>query len=145
MTSQLDLDQGGTFRQTQRVFMGPSVGWVIAPNQNVLPITTIGTTIVLRGMNLVTVNVNADGVVIQLPPAKATPAGPQAIPNQSVIVPVAILDIGGYAYLHNIRINPDPSEVVQGIDGLAFIDLGSAFGAYILRPRIDTGGWTLSQ
>lgn len=141
MPSQLDLDQGGTFRQTERIYMGPSIGWVQAPNQTVLPVTTGGTTTLLRGMNLVLVNFNG-AVTIQLPSSKATPAGPQAIPNQSVIVPVVVLDQGGFAYANPITILPFGTEL---IDSLASITLGSSFGAYVLRPEIDNGGWTLIQ
>lgn len=141
MTSQLDLDQGGTFRQTQKVYMGPSVGWVNAPQQTVLPVLVGGTTNVLRGMNVVLVNF-AGAVTIQLPSSLRSAAGPQAIPGDSVIVPVVVIDQGGNAYVNPITILPFGSEL---IDGLASIELGSSFGAYVLRPNIDTGGWTLIQ
>lgn len=141
MPSQLDLDQGGTFRQTQRVYMGPSLGWVQAPSQTVLPVTAGGVTTLLRGMNLVLVNVNA-AVTIQLPSSIATTAGPQAIPFQSVVVPVVVLDQGGFAAAHPITILPFGAE---RIDGLASISIGVAFGAYVLRPETTLGGWTLLQ
>jgi len=69
MGSQSDLDQGGTFRQYERYWMGPSVGWVTQPQQAVLPITAAGTIAVSRGTNLITLNVNGS-VTINLPSPK---------------------------------------------------------------------------
>ncbi len=43
MPSQLDLDQGGTFRQYQEVWLGPSLGWQTVPQEAVFPIIAIGT------------------------------------------------------------------------------------------------------
>jgi len=86
MGSQSDLDQGGTFRQYERYWMGPSVGWVTQPQQAVLPITAAGTVAVSRGTNLITLNVNGS-VTLNLPSAKASPQSPQAIPGQWVLIP----------------------------------------------------------
>ena len=75
MPSQLDLDQGGTFRQFQRVWQGPSVGWVIYPFSAVLEIKTGGTFAISRGTTLIKLNVNAS-VTLNLPSSKATVLGP---------------------------------------------------------------------
>jgi len=141
MPSQQDLDQGGTFRQTEKVYLGPSVGWVPKSDQCVVNITSGGTTIILRGMNVILISVPAL-VTIQLSSSKATLAGPQAIPNQSIIAPTIIADIAGNANNFNIQILPFAGE---DIDGLSQIDIVSNYGAYILRPKIATGGWTLIQ
>lgn len=145
MASQLDLDQGGTFRQRQRLYMGPSVGWVDAPQDAILPITATGTYTIFRGTNLITINVNAS-VTINLPSSKASPQGPQAIPGQWVLVPVVIADIGGFAtslpgppvYL----INPFGTEKISG---LSSVHLTSPWGSLVLQPILATGGWTLTQ
>jgi len=141
LPSQLDLDQGGTFRQNQRVYMGPSVGWVSAPQQTVLAIIGTGTYSLARGMNLVTINANAN-VTINLPSAKAAPAGPQAIPGQWILVPIVIVDIGGFAATNTYTINPSGAETISS---LASIRLASNFGAFVLKPILETGGWTLTQ
>lgn len=141
MPSQTDLDQGGTFRQTGKVYMGPSIGWVAAPDQSILPIVAGGTTILARGMTLVTVNFNGL-VTIQLPSSKASLAGPSAIPGQFVITPVVIVDVGGFAGANNVTILPFAGEL---IDGLAQIKITTPYGAYVLQPQINTGGWTLQQ
>src|SRR6267142_2465660 len=80
MTSQLDLDAGGTFRQTQRVFMGPSIGWVNAPITSILPVTAAGTTVIQLGNTLITVNVNG-AVTLQLPKFKGNQAGAGGLPS----------------------------------------------------------------
>lgn len=141
MPSQIDLDQGGTFRQNLQVYMGPSVGWVRAPQQTVLPITTTGVFALARGMNLVTISVNAN-VTINLSSSKAAPAGPQAIPGQWVLTPVVIVDISGFALTNTYTINPFAGELISG---LATIRLQSPFGAFVLKPILETGGWTLTQ
>lgn len=142
MSSQTDLDQGGTFRQTQKVYLGPSVGWVTAPSQTILPITTAGPVSVARGMNLVLVSFNGV-MVLNLASSKASLAGAQAIPQQFVIVPTVIVDSGGFASdVNTITIVPFGTE---RIDGLASIQIVQAYGAFVLKPNIDLGGWTLTQ
>lgn len=141
MGSQTDLDQGGTFRQYERYWMGPSVGWVTSPQQAVLPITTGGAVSISRGTNLVTVSFNGS-VTLNLPSAKASPQSPQAIPGQWVLLPVTVVDIGGFATANPITINPFGAELISG---LASVQLASAYGSIILKPILETGGWTLLQ
>jgi hypothetical protein len=141
MGSQTDLDQGGTFRQWDEVWMGPSVGWQRQPKAAILEITATGTYTLARGMTLVKINVNAN-VTINLPSSRASPAGPQAIPGQSVITPVTIVDIGGFADTRTYSIVPFGSETISG---LASVQLASERGSLILEPLIDTGGWNLIQ
>lgn len=142
MSSQLDLDQGGTFRQTRRVYMGPSVGWVSLPDQTLVPITAIGTTTILRGMNLVTININGL-VTVQLPSTLRT-ASPQAIPFQSEVYPTVVMDIGGFANTTTSKytILPAAGELIAGLASIAIV---APYGAYVLNPLPDTGGWTLAQ
>lgn len=143
MSSQTDLDQGGTRRQMQRVYAGPSVGWQYIPQTTVLPITAVGTTTVARGMNLITVAVNGL-VTVQLPSSLRSPAGAQAIPGQDLIYPTVVVDSGGFANSTTAKITilPFGSET---IDGLASITIEAPYGAFVLRPNVETGGWTLSQ
>lgn len=141
MGSQLDLDQGGTFRESIRLYMGPSVGWVQAQQTAILPVTTAGTTTVLPGSTLITVN-NAGAVTIQLPSSKASAAGAQAIPGSFVVLPVTVVDIGGFASSGNpITVVPAAGET---IDGAASVAMRTPYGAINLRPNIVSGGWNLS-
>ena len=142
MGSQLDLDQGGINRQTQLTYLGPSIGWVRTAVSVVLPITATGTTNVLLGNTLVTVNVNG-AVTVQLPSTKTSAAGAGALPGNYVQNPLTIVDIGGFAAAHPITILPAAGET---IDGLASISLQTAYGAYILSPNISaSGGWAITQ
>jgi hypothetical protein len=141
MPSQLDLDQGGTVRQTQLVNLGPSVGWVLAPYAWYWAITTAGTTNILRGTSVVTINVNGN-VNVQLPSAKQNPAGPQAVPGSFIGAPVTILDLGGFAPGAVYTILPFGAEL---IDGLASIVISSQYGLYQLQPNLISGGWNLRQ
>ena len=141
MPSQTDLDQGGTFRQFERVWMGPSVGFLLVPQQAVLPITAGGTFNAQRGMNLITIAA-AGAVTLNLPSAKASARGPQAIPGQWYLALVTIADVGGQAGSFNYTINPAAGETISG---LASIRLSAPYGAYVLKPILETGGWTLLQ
>lgn len=141
MASQLDLDQGGTFRQWVRQYMGPSVGWVSVPVDAVLNITATGTYNIARGTSLILLNVNAN-VTINLPSAKAAVQGPQAIPGQWVINPVTIVDIGGFASSRTYNIVPAVGETISG---LASVQLATDRGTVILIPILTTGGWNLGQ
>lgn len=141
MSSQLDLDQGGTFRQWVRQYMGPSVGWVDVPVDAVLEITAGGTYDIARGTSLILLNVNAS-VTLNLPSSKASPAGPQAIPGQWVINPVTVVDIGGFADTNTYSIVPNGAETISGLPS---VDLASPRGTIILIPILTTGGWNLGQ
>ena len=142
MASQLDLDQGGTQRQFVRRWLGPSVGWIMVPDPTILNVTVGGTTTILLGTVLVLVNF-AGLVTINLPSAKASAAGAQAIPYSFVGKPITVIDYGGNAAGNNITI-----QAVGGaelIDGLASIAITAAFGAFTLNPKTDVGGYTLTQ
>ncbi len=143
MGSQSDLDQGGTFRQYQRVWQGPSVGWVNYPFDAVLDITAGGTYTLARGTTLVKLNVNAS-VTINLPSSKASVQGPQALPGQWVIAPITIIDKGGFADpgVVDYLVVPDGAELISG---LASIDLATPYGTLLLEPNLITGGWNLGQ
>lgn len=141
MGSQTDLDQGGTFRQWVRMYMGPSVGFVAVPVDAVLNVSAAGTYTIARGTSLILINVNAS-VTLNLPSSKASPAGPQAIPGQWVINPVTVVDIGGFASSNTYRIVPFGTETISG---LASVDLASDHGSIILNPILATGGWNLIQ
>jgi len=141
MGSQLDLDQGGTFRQRHQVYLGPSVGWIEAPLTSILRITTAGTITVLGGNTLITVNVNG-AVTIQLPPAKGNAAGAGGVPGTFMATPIVIVDIGGFATANPITINAAGAET---IDGQASVSLSSNYGAFTLQPDVINGGWTLIQ
>ncbi len=141
MTSQTDIDQGGTSRQWVRTYLGPSVGWIYEPLRNVLAITATGTYILDRSTNLVTVNV-VGAVSIVLPTCIVSPSGAQAQPGTFAQNPITIVDIGGNANAHNITIQPNAGETIMG---LASILINSNYGGYILQPQSNLKQWTNAQ
>lgn len=141
MGSQQDLDQGGTFRQIDRVWMGPSVGWQTQLKVAIQNITAGGTYNLVRGTSLIKLFPDAN-VTLNLPSSLASLAGPQALPGQFVITPVTIVDIGGFAGARTYRIVPFGTQLISG---LASVDLGAPRGTIILEPLLDTGGWNLIQ
>lgn len=143
MTSQTDLDQGGTFRQWTRMWMGPSVGWVPVPVDAVLNITAGGTYTIARGTSLILLNVNAS-VTLNLSSSKAAVQGPQAIPGQWVINPVTVVDIGGFANPGTVDYSIVPNGT-EKISGLNSVPLATPRGTVILIPILATGGWNLGQ
>jgi hypothetical protein len=139
MGSQTDLDQGGNFRQFVKRYLGPSVGWVNSPDDNVVPITSGGTTTIAAGATLIPVNYNG-AVTVQLPSAKAsTTATAGAVPGLSLALPITVVDIGGFAASHNITILPFGTEKIMG---LSSISISVAYGAFTLIPNLSAGGWT---
>lgn len=142
MPSQLDLDQGGTTRQWKRLFLGPSVGWIMAPDNNILSVTVGGITTLLLGTTLVLINF-AGLVTIQLPSALASAAGAQALPGTFLGRSITVVDSGGNASIANpITILPFGAEL---IDGLASITIQVAYGAFVLTPNTPLAGYTLTQ
>lgn len=143
MGSQLDLDQGGTFRQYTRLWMGPSVGWVTMPITAILNQSAAGTIPLQRWTNLVKVKVASGVLNFNLPSSKASAQGPQAIPGQWVYNPVIIVDLLGTAGgALTVNINPFGSELISG---LTQVQLATPYGTILLEPELVNGGWTLGQ
>lgn len=143
MTSQIDLDQGGTHRQYQRLWLGPSVGWIDYPVIARLIITGAGTYTIVPGTNLIQVNVASGVVNIDLPSSKASPASPQAIPGLSVYNPIIIVDLSGEAgTTTTINVFPLAPELIAN---LTEIQLAAPFGTLLLEPLLNSGGWNLGQ
>jgi len=138
MASQTDLDQGGTFRQYVRRWLGPSVGWVNSPDTNVLAVTAAGTVSPVNGTTLIAVNV-AGLVTVQLwdPTAPGTPAN--SLPGPYLAQPLTVVDIGGHAASFNITILPAAGKTIMG---LASIIIANDYGAFVIMPNLVTGGWT---
>lgn len=141
MPSQLDLDMGGSFRQYVRRWLGPSVGWVNSPDDNVVPITVGGTTTLLVGTTLVPISYNGN-VTVQLPSSKQSipPAGAQ--PGLSLALPITIVDVGGFCDGATVIYTILPFGV-ERIMGMTQIQILSPYGAFVLLPTLTgNGGWT---
>lgn len=137
MASQTDLDRSGTPRQFQRVYLGPSVGWVTFPTTNILAITAVGSYSPVNGTTLITLNV-AGLVTINLwnPTQPSIPAG--AMPGPYMGLPLTIVDIGGNCASFNATINPSAGKTIMG---LSSIPITNNYGGFILRPNLANGNW----
>lgn len=134
----MDLDQGGTVQQWEKVFLGPSVGWAYRPVRNILSINTAGTFLIDLAISLVRVNV-AGAVTLTLPVLPIPPTdGVQ--PGSIVRNRITILDIGGNAAAHPITIQ---SPAGATIDGLASILINSNFGLRVLEPSSGGTVWNI--
>lgn len=138
MSSQTDLDQGGTNRQLRRQYLGPSMGWIETPAEaaSILSITSAGTYSIDPSTTLITVNV-AGSVILNLPKAH-TPSVPAQL-GLFVQNPITIVDIGGNATVHPITINPNGSDTIMG---LSSIQLSVNYGGYTLKPVDGLNGWS---
>src|SRR3974390_390797 len=125
----IDFDQSGTQREWRRVYLGPSVGWLDAPYQTLLPVTVAGTYNLDPSTNLVEVNV-AGAVTIVLPSCQFPASGAQAQPRLFVSNPITVIDIGGNAASNNITINPN--NVSETIMGLASVKIATNYGGFTL-------------
>ncbi len=142
MTSQVDLDQGGTNRQFQKLWLGPSVGWVNFATDNPQVITAAGSYTLLNGITRVMLNV-AGLVTLNLwDPTVSTVPPANCLPGPSVGWPLTIVDIGGNLMNFNCTINPAAGTTIMGLSSLT---LSTDYGSIILKPDIDTGDWAQLQ
>ena|SRR5689334_11927180 len=138
MSSQTDLDQGGTARTWKRVWLGPSVGWIWIPDVSVLPITAAGTYTLDPSTNYVPVSI-AGAVTIKLAAAASPTAGAQAQPNLFAQSPVTIVDVGGFAQANPITIQPvNGSETIMG---LTQVQIKINYGGFTLAPNAAQLTW----
>ena len=139
MSSQVDLDQGGTQRQWALVNMGPSVGQRYIPLQNTFQINSGGTYILDPSTSLVTVNTTS-AVTITLPSATDPSYGGAGNTQPGLFAnnPITIVDIGSHAFASPITIQP---VVGENIMGLASIQIAVDNGAFTLAPSSTQHGW----
>ncbi len=119
--------------------MGPSVGWIVAPARNVLPITAAGTYALLNSTTLVIIDTTA-AVTLTLPTALNPNVVAGAQPGPYVKSIITIVDISGAP---NTTI--DPISGAETLMGLASIKLSTAYGSFSLRPDNTLQGWTAAQ
>jgi hypothetical protein len=135
MSSQVDLDQGGTSRQWVLAELGPTFGGVWYPLQNLLIAGATGTVNLDPSTSMVQVN-TPTAVTIVLPSAKL-PVVPSQ-PGLFVKNPITIVDIGGNAGAHPITIQPVAGENIMG---LSSIQITINYGGFTLEPSSNLSGW----
>lgn len=132
-----DLDKGGTYQFRQKLYLGPSQGWIDAATA-ILRIVTAGITSVELGNSFITVAVNGT-VTVQLPKFKNTNP---ALPGQMRDIPIVIADIGGFALANPITILPFAGETISSLSSAT---IASNYGALVLVPDPVNGGCTVTQ
>lgn len=130
MASQLDLDQGGTFREWSSIYLGPSVGWVRVPVRSQLVIAIAGTYVLDLSTNYV--QIAAAVLVTIVLPSLARPAPAGVLPGKFVLAPVTIVDVVGTADVNPVTIQPAAGNTIMG---LAQVQITSKFGGFILYPN----------
>jgi hypothetical protein len=135
----MDLDQGGTSRQWSKNYLGPSIGWVEVPRQNIQPITAAGTYNIDPSTNLIEVNV-AGAVTVVLPSCVFPAAGPLALTRLFAANPITVVDVGGNAATNNITIQPN--NAAETVMGLTSIKIATNYGGFTLQPVSGLKTWT---
>lgn len=134
----VDLDQSGQGYQQVRVYLGPSLGWVIVRVKPQRSVTAVGTTTLDAGDSLVLVNI-AGLVTINLPQVSKWVKEVQYMPSTGFERAVWVKDFGGNAAAFNITIHPFAGDK---IDNLAQ-DFTIVQNRQLLRlyPLNDLTGW----
>lgn len=130
----MDLDQSASIKNLQRLYLGPSLGWIDAVGYT-MTVPTAGTTIIPLGMTLVRVS-TANLVTVVLPLARGNIATPGALAG----LPITVIDVTGQASTNPITIQATSPDT---IDGLASAQITSNFGFFNFKPNVVSGGYNL--
>ncbi len=147
MPSQTDLDQGGTNRLWERVYMGASVGWKNIPSKNFIGTSTSTNTITAADTYVLDwstnfVQVNVAGAVTIVLPAVSIPSNAMTQPGRNQRINVTIVDIGNNGQAHPITIQPAAGDTVMG---LAQIQITTNYGGFVLEPVPAARTWVNAQ
>ncbi len=126
-----DLDKGGRLRVWDKIYLGPSLGWIMQQVTSIVKVTTGGTIVLDVGVTLVEVNSPSASPTIQLPSSVPYPG--------TICNPITIIDTGGNAQNFPITIVGSDGQTVVG---LTSIQLTNNFGSFTLVPDTVNGGWT---
>ena len=131
--SAADLDQGGDWTQSDKIYFGPTMGFI---NVYKIPITVGGPiTVSVDAFLPQQPSINIGPILCDTTLGIVTVNLPPATGRLGFSIPV--FDIGGAAFTNNIVIVPDGIETIMG---LASISITTNYGSYVLEP-IPTGGW----
>jgi hypothetical protein len=134
----VDLDKGGAYAQKQKVWFGPTLGWL---DEFGLPSVTIisgGVTAVPAGVALLLVDVAAT-VTLNLPSALVVLQQTAYQPANGIERSIWIKDFGGNAAAFNITINPFGAEKFDKT--LTQLVMGQNRQLVRLYPLGDGTGW----
>lgn len=132
-----DLDGGGRYYQQARVYLGPTLGWVMVQVKPERTISAAGTTTLAVGDSIVFVNVNGL-VTVRLPKVADWVNEKVLTPGATFEQAIWIKDMGGFAGAQNITVTPNGSDL---IDGLASFTIVQAYMLLRLYPLNNLTGW----
>ncbi len=124
-----DLDKGGRLRLWDKIYLGPSLGWIMQQVTSIVKVAVAGTVTLDPGVTLVEVNV-VGAVTVVLPDSVPYPG--------TIANPITVVDTGGNAEANSITIQGSGGQLIMG---LASIQITSNFGSFTLVPDTVTGGW----
>lgn len=133
----MDWDKSGVSLQSERVNLGPSLGWVDVAGA-LLTITAAMSLAIPLGVQRINVSVAAGAVSLTLPSAR----GKLAIPSSLAIAPIVIGDIGGFADTNPITITAAVGELIGPVSSVSLV---TKFGTLTLLPNPTAGTWRLGQ
>lgn len=144
MASQTDLDQGGTYRTWEKVYMGPSMGLVWIPSQSRFGISAPGSYTIDPSIVFVAINNPSGGVVtitlpsLAAPPFQAVQPGVAGVTNPIV----RVIDIFGNAATSTYTIQPAAGDILD--NNLASVQINSNFGQFAFTASAGRRLWTTS-
>jgi len=139
MRDQLDLDKGGIYRAEEKVYLGPSVGWVHRNSKSILEIHSPGVAVIERGITLI--KVFEPGVTVQLPSAKGL-AEPVTIPGTWPLEGVRVVAMTDQvSSAAAITILPAVGETISSLPSVRIMN---PYGSVSLEPNLKAGGWTVT-
>ncbi len=131
-----DLDQGGNFNQQLKVYMGPTIGWVMFQVNPELDVTSAAALVIQPFTSRVMLK--AAVTAITLPDVVAWMKAPFQQYTSGFDRSLWIKDLNGNAQANNIVVSPSGT---QKIDTLTSFKIISNHALLRLYPLIDLSGW----
>jgi hypothetical protein len=132
-----DLDQSGNAYQQAKVYLGPSLGWVM---QQVKPEKVVGAgTIILQpGDSLIMAHTDVGPITVQLPDVVPWIREAAYQPMTGFERAIWIKDVLGNANVNNITVTPFGTQTIDLQSSFTII---SSFAMIRLYPLFDLTGW----
>jgi len=134
----VDLDQGGSFAQQLKVYMGPTIGWVMFQVNPELDVTSAAALVIQPFTSRVLLK--AAVTSITLPDVSAWMKAPFQQYTSGFDRSLWIKDFSGSAQANNITITGFNAGA-QKIDGLSSFKIISNHALLRLYPLNDLSGW----
>ena len=138
LTGSIDLDKSGNVFQGLRIYLGPSLGWVMTRVKPEFFITAAGTYTLTTDVGVTMVNVAAS-VSIILPDVSQWVSEFAYNPGTSFERAIWIKDLGGNAAAFPITITPFGTQAIDAVPSAMQITTNHQLAR--LYPLSDLSGW----